>query len=100
VFDQFPVSDDPRVTVKYISPGLSSGSKESTSGEIQVPDKVKATSGVYAQWSGADEPDVNAETLGKDGRFDWICSVPPQDKIELRLQFEVTAPHHSQIVGL
>lgn len=100
VYDQFPVSEDPRVSVKYISPGLRSEPTETTSGEIKVLDKVKGTAGICAQWSGADETDVNCETFGKDGKFEWICAIPSQGKIELQSQFEVTAPLHSQIVGL
>ncbi|KAF7768419.1 hypothetical protein Agabi119p4_7662 [Agaricus bisporus var. burnettii] len=100
VYDQFPVSEDPRVSVKYISPGLCSEPTETTSGEIKVLDKVKGTAGICARWSGADEIDVNCETFGKDGKFEWICAIPSQGKIELQSQFEVTAPLHSQIVGL
>lgn len=100
ITDQFPVSDDSIITVKQISPGLVDVLKASTSGEVRLPEKVSVTSGVYAQWNGADEPDVNIESLGKDGKFDWVCSVPPQGKIELFLQYEVIVPPRLQVMGI
>lgn len=100
VTDQFPVSDDSTITVKQVIPALVDVLKASTSGEIQAPEKAKVSSGVFAQWNGADEPDVNVESLGKDGKFDWICSIPPQGKIDLFLQYEVIAPPRTQITGL
>lgn len=100
VTDQFPISDDSIITVKQINPLLANVLEESRSGEIKAPEKVKISSGVFAQWSGADEPDVNVESLGKDGKFDWVCSVPPQGKIDLVLQYEVIAPPRTQITGL
>lgn len=100
VIDQFPVSDDSAVSVKQVSPALTNVFKETTSGEMKVPDKFKVASGIFAQWCGADEPDVNVELLGRDGKFEWICTVPAQGKIDLQLQYEVAAPPHAQITGL
>jgi hypothetical protein len=100
VTDQLPVSDDSLVTVKQTRPALGNIHKEATFGEIKVPEKLKVSTGVYAQWNGADEPDVNVETLGKEGKFDWICAIPGQSKVDLVLQYEVTAPLQTQITGL
>lgn len=36
----------------------------------------------------------------EDGKFDWICTVPGQGKIDLFLQYEVTAPLRASISGL
>ncbi|KAF5360523.1 hypothetical protein D9756_004506 [Leucocoprinus leucothites] len=100
VTDQFPVSDDSSITVKQISPALGDVLKEATSGEFKIPDKLKVSSGIFAQWNGADEPDVNVELLGKDGKFDWVCAVPAQGKVDLLMQYEVAAPPRTHITGL
>ncbi|KAF9448781.1 hypothetical protein P691DRAFT_775153 [Macrolepiota fuliginosa MF-IS2] len=100
VTDQFPVSDDSTVTVKQLNPGLPNVNKELMPGEIKIPEPLKVSPGVFAQWSGADEPDINVELLGRDGKFDWICSVPPQGKIDLLLQYEVISPSRAEITGL
>ncbi|KXN85068.1 Protein F37C4.5 [Leucoagaricus sp. SymC.cos] len=100
VTDQFPVSEDSTITVKRISPALVDVLKETSSGEIKIPDKLKVSSGVFAQWNGADEPDVNVESLGAEGKFDWVCAIPSQGKMDLVLQYEITAPSNTQISGL
>ena len=61
---------------------------------------LKVASGVVAQWHGADETGVEVEALGKDGKLNWVCAVPAQEKIGLVLQWEVTAPVKTAIVGL
>lgn len=101
VTDQFPVSDDSSsITVKRVNPPLGDVFKEKTSGEIRIPGKLKVSPDVFAQWHGADEPDADIEFLGEDGKFDWICTVPGQGKIDLVLQYEVTAPLRASISGL
>lgn len=67
--------------------------------ENQV-EKVKVSAGIFSQWNGADELDSNKEMLGKDGKFDWICSIPPQNKVGLFLRYDVTAPPRTDIIGL
>jgi hypothetical protein len=61
---------------------------------------LKVSSGVIAQWHGADEASVEAEVLGRDGKLDWMCNVLAQEKIGLVLQWEVTAPVKAIITGL
>ncbi|KAJ3575514.1 hypothetical protein NP233_g1060 [Leucocoprinus birnbaumii] len=101
VTDQFPISEDSSVTVKQMNPSLADVSREpNAQGEFKMPEKTKISSGVFAQWSGADEPDVNVELLGKDGKFDWICYIPAQGKVDLLLQYEVAAPPRTQITGI
>ncbi|EEB90276.1 hypothetical protein MPER_11535 [Moniliophthora perniciosa FA553] len=60
----------------------------------------RVTDGVMAQWDGADEPSVDVEALGKNGKINWLCSVPAGEKMDLTLQWEVSMPAKTQVVGL
>ncbi|KAF9532401.1 hypothetical protein CPB83DRAFT_847799 [Crepidotus variabilis] len=118
VVDQFPISEDSTITVKHIQPALALPSAEgtgagtisnTTSGELKIPTPLKIGSGVVASWDGADEvslgsvqaqSDLDIESLGKDGKFCWICSIAPQAKVNLSLQWEVSAPLRTSIAGL
>jgi hypothetical protein len=102
IIEQIPVSEDSLITVKLVSPPLVAPFSDSTlsSGELKVPPPVNVSSGVVVQWDGADEPGNDLEGLGKDGKFHWVCSVPSQGKVNLLLQWEVTAPVRTDIVGL
>ncbi|KAF9465725.1 hypothetical protein BDZ94DRAFT_1320026 [Collybia nuda] len=92
VIEQVPVSQDSSIAVKLVNPALSTDppSKKST----------QVSQGVVAQWHGAGELGVDSASLGKDGKFNWICSIPPQKKINLILQWEVSAPTGETIIGL
>ena len=117
VIDQVPVSEDSDICVKLVSPALgvpgegSSGSgrtigigstseKGSTGGELKTLPPLKVSPGVNAQWHDADDMRVEVEALGKDGKLNWVCAVPAQEKIGLVLQWEVTAPAKTPIIGL
>lgn len=104
VIDQMPVSENSHINVKLVSPGLSipdyTNSGANNGGELKAPPPVKVSDGVLAQWEGADEQGFDIEALGKDGKFNWVCSVPSQGKINLLLSWEVTAPLRTDIVGL
>jgi hypothetical protein len=97
-----PVSEHSQITVKLISPGLSLPEQASTIakdvGERHVP--VSVSEGVLAQWEGADEPGFDLEALGKDGKFNWVCTVPAQGKINLLLSWEVITPVRAIVHGL
>ncbi|EFI27220.1 hypothetical protein CC1G_15048 [Coprinopsis cinerea okayama7 len=69
---------------------------------IKIPAPVKVTKDVVAQWQGADEAETQADVqaLGSDGKLVWKCAVPAQGKVALSLQWEVSAPVKSNIVGL
>ncbi|KAF8799602.1 hypothetical protein BYT27DRAFT_7149586 [Phlegmacium glaucopus] len=116
IIDQAPVSEDSDITVKLVSPALGipgegfgggtigvSGSSIGGIGgekELKAPPPLRVASGVIAQWHGADEAGVEVEALGKDGKLNWVCAVPAQEKIGLVLQWEVMAPAKTAIVGL
>ncbi|PPQ80767.1 hypothetical protein CVT25_001904 [Psilocybe cyanescens] len=116
VVDQVPISEDSVITVKLVQPalvvpavdGASSVGAAGKGGEPRLPAPVKVSSGVTAMWDGADEvgqggegeSGVDLESLGKEGRFCWICAVPPQGKVGLVLQWEVAAPANTNIAGL
>jgi len=104
VLEQFPVSEDSQITVKYVSPPLLIPSTPDTlnvrDASPKPPAPVKVGEGIVAQWDGADEPHFDLETLGKDGKFNWRCSVPAQAKVNLSLSWEVSAPLRTTIAGL
>jgi len=97
IIDQAPVSEDSDITVNLVSPALK------LPGEWVEPKgfpPLKVAPGVVAQWHGADEEGVQVEALGRDGKLDWVCAVPAQEKIGLVLQWEVMAPVKTTIMGL
>ncbi|KAH9480090.1 Protein F37C4.5 [Psilocybe cubensis] len=111
VIDQVPISEDSVITVKLVQPALvvpvadGTSASATSKGELKLPSPIKVASGVVAMWDGADEVEqggesVDIESLGKEGRFCWVCSVPPLAKIGLTLQWEVAAPANTNIYGL
>ena len=99
IVDQIPVSKDSKMTVKMVRPALRVPGEGfgCGSGEPKAPPPVSVASGVVAQWHGADEAGVDVEALGKDGKLNWVCAVPAQEKIGLVLQWEVLAPVNSRL---
>jgi hypothetical protein len=100
ILDQIPVSEDSSITVRLNSPALVVPLANTSKGSIKAPPPVTVSQGVVAQWDGTDDPSFDIEALGKDGKFNWVCSVPSQGKINLLLQWEVTAPTDTHVVGL
>ena len=105
VIDQMPVSEDDQIEVKLVNPSLvipnpAATTRSINGGEVRAPPPVKVSDGVIAQWEGADEPGFDMESLGKDGKFNWVCSIPAQGKVNLLLAWEVSAPARTTVVGL
>lgn len=104
IIDQVPVSEDSKIIVKLVRPALGVPREGfswcGNGGEPKVLPPVSVASGVVAQWHGADKAGVELEVLGKDGKLNWICAVPAQEKIGLVLQWEVVAPVKTIIQGL
>ena len=108
IVDQVPVSEDEQIKVKLVSPALIVGpaaggeSVSKEKGKDKALQKVNVAKGVVAQWDGTDEPetDGDAEALGRNGKINWVCSIPSQGKVNLVLQWEVTAPVNAAVVGL
>jgi len=91
VIDQVPISEIPNVTPKLITPPLSA--PESLSNQLtKIPAPVKVSDGVVAQWEGADDPGVDTDAVGADGKFYWMCAVPAKGKVNLTLHWEITTP--------
>ncbi|KAJ7258784.1 hypothetical protein B0H12DRAFT_1201805 [Mycena haematopus] len=85
IVDQIPTSQNAQIDVKLLAPAL----------------VLSVARGVVAQWDGVDEPDCAVESLGLDRKLNWVCEVPPQGKINLALEWEVTvSPASAKIVGL
>ena len=107
VIDQMPVSEDEQIEVKLVNPSLvnpnlAATTRSNNGGEARAPPPppVKVSEGVIAQWEGADEQGFDVESLGKDGKFNWVCSIPAQGKVSLLLAWEVSAPVRATVVGL
>ncbi|KAF5337673.1 hypothetical protein D9758_013000 [Tetrapyrgos nigripes] len=62
--------------------------------------QIPVGEGVIAQWDASDDPSVDVEALGKNGKLNWICEVPPLGTLNLSLQYEVSVPAKSSVVGL
>ena len=97
ITDNIPVSQDANITVNLVSPGLTIPLSSATPNNKAVPSSVTVANGVVAQWNDSGS-DVNV--LGKDGRLDWICSIPAHAKINLLLQWEATTTQKNPIQGL
>lgn len=115
VLDQFPVSEDSTITVKHVNPALVLPSTEAgNTGSISLGTSnnplsikgiapVKVAQGVVAQWDGAEEVengDVPVDSVGKEGKVAWICSIPAGSKLGLMLHWEVTTPVRTEVTGL
>ncbi|EAU80890.1 mucoidy inhibitor A [Coprinopsis cinerea okayama7 len=118
IIDQIPVSEDSTIAVKLLSPSLHLPDKSTGAGNaasrlipgqtvenklgVKVPAPVSVAKGVTAQWEGVDEvgSETDLDDLGGDGKLAWNCTIPAQGKLNLTLQWEVSAPLKTPISGL
>ena len=99
IIDQFPISEDSAISVAVADPALVIP-VPNKKGEVEVPKPLNIGDGVIAQWADADQLDVDLEALGKDGKFEWICSLASQKKLNLNIAWEVNFPQRSDVSGL
>ena len=93
IIDQIPVSDDSQVSVVLKNPRLTFPGESKTVPSFLVED------GVTAYWhDSGDTGDI--VSLGKDGKLKWVCSLAPQKKLNLLLQWEVSFPSQTVVTGL
>ncbi|KAL0946271.1 hypothetical protein HGRIS_012523 [Hohenbuehelia grisea] len=115
ILDHVPIPEDSQINVRLMNPALTlptlakpapgattSGGKGASQekADVLVPPPAIVAEGVIAQWAHADEPDVDAASLGRDGKFAWVCALPPQAKVDMLSQWEVTAPASLTLSGL
>ncbi|KAJ6624385.1 hypothetical protein B0H10DRAFT_2430916 [Mycena sp. CBHHK59/15] len=105
IIDQIPASQNSQIEVKLVNPALNLPTESVSSIKAAPantkPQLVNVTKGVLAQWDGVDESDCEVESLGLDRKLNWICTVPPQGKINLSLEWEVTvSPASAHVIGL
>jgi hypothetical protein len=97
VTDAIPVSEDERIEVKLTDPPLACASTGNTSsvssllGPItnETQKLLKVGENLVAQWDGVDEKDFDLGALGKNGKLNWLVSLPPQKSVTLSLKYEV-----------
>lgn len=104
ILDQIPVSEDEQINVKLVNPALSLPDGSSiktvkTNASRAIP-HVQVSEGVVARWEGSDESGIDVDALGKDGKINWLCTVPPQGKLSLVMQWEVSTPARAHVTGL
>ena len=109
IVDQIPVSADEKIVVKLFNPPLPSV-QANVGGSIKAGEKsvnnsgvkVRVAQGVLAQWGDGTEDatavDEGTTAVGKDGKLSWICEVPSQGKMNVMLQWEVSAPAQAHVV--
>ncbi|KDQ13205.1 hypothetical protein BOTBODRAFT_133795 [Botryobasidium botryosum FD-172 SS1] len=100
VLAQVPVSQDAAITVKISKPALPPPAPGSGSAQ-QVLSDGPSGSGAGGSGTVRVSPDVAAEWEdGQEGRLKWTAKLAPQEKLLLELEWEVSAPVGTPIVGL
>ncbi|PPQ67434.1 hypothetical protein CVT26_007228 [Gymnopilus dilepis] len=108
ITDNIPVSQDANITVTLLQPLLpvpvpaaasaSASASTASSKNAAMRERVRVAEGVKAQWVGADDKDVDAGSLGKDGHFEWVCDVPAMGKMGLVLEYEVVSTDKDAVI--
>lgn len=98
IVDQIPVIEDARINLRLISPTISvpvANTSKATKKVVNLSTTV--SKGVTAQWEGYGQAGVDESELGKDGRLNWLCSVPSQGNVNFSLQWEVSFPSGTKV---
>lgn len=116
VVDNIPVSQDERINVNLLVPELSpptaenisslenmfklantrSSSHEASGHRAQSMEKVQ----VMAHWDGEGEPNIDPNTVGKNGQVNWKVALEPQETVTLTLKYEVSYPENLVVEGM
>ena len=67
---------------------------------LPVQRPVEVEKGVFASWNGVDEPGVDVNELGKDGKIRWMIEVAPLATVNLTLHSEVAVTGTRTVVGI
>lgn len=107
VTDSLPVSEDERIEVRLINPPLMHAPVGNTSSvssllgpttsEKQKPVRIREN--IAAQWEGVDEKGFEG-VPGRNGKINWLVSLPPQKPVTLSLQHEVAFAADLVVEGL
>ncbi|KDQ13203.1 hypothetical protein BOTBODRAFT_33813 [Botryobasidium botryosum FD-172 SS1] len=103
VLAQVPVSQDSVITVKISKPALPPPAPGSNPGSAQqvLSDGPSGSGSGSGAGTVRVSPSVVAEWEdGQEGRLKWIAKLAPQEKLLLELEWEVSAPVGTSIVGL
>ncbi|PPQ69929.1 hypothetical protein CVT26_013254 [Gymnopilus dilepis] len=104
ITDRVPVSQDANITVTILKPALTVSplpTPQALSGKATIAaPAVNVSEGIIAQWRGAEEAGVDGWVLGREGLFDWVCSLPAHGKANLVLEYEVSTSQKTEIYGL
>ncbi|KAH8828935.1 hypothetical protein DL96DRAFT_1596007 [Flagelloscypha sp. PMI_526] len=99
LIDRTPVSEDAEIQVKLVSPALTPVS--SSNATTILPKKiVKVSELVTVQWAGLGDDDVDQDTLGEDGKIEWIVRLPAKEKVNLTLNWKVFHSDKITVYGL
>lgn len=110
IIDRIPVSADEKIEVKLLNPALNipssgqpGGNTSMQKGGPSVYRPALVSENILAQWDGADgDPasDVSQDGVGKNGKINWVLSIPPQMSVSLVLQFDVIYPENLLVQGV
>jgi hypothetical protein len=99
LIDRTPVSEDAEIQVKLVTPALTPVSPSNTT--TILPKKiVKVSELVTVQWAGLGDDDVDQDTLGEDGKIEWIVRLPAKEKVNLMLNWKVSHSDKITVYGL
>ncbi|KAH8810143.1 hypothetical protein DL96DRAFT_554607 [Flagelloscypha sp. PMI_526] len=89
IIDHVPVSQNSEVLVKLVKPSLAAIDTIKEKTMVEKVTVQQQPTPVFAYWTLAD---------GSDGKLEWMLpDLPPKERVELLLSWEVTAPEHVRL---